>query len=267
MAIDYVIDYACVPKEVLTTEGIVERLKARERAQAVIRLFRENGDQRPPSEMGFEFTRTNAAGEEETQVIVVQAMLDRAAELDPLAQYCAGCPANVSGEPFGCVGSIAYPISAASERWLLDQLPGIDQPLAWLLLRQGVQEMGYDGAPVRPLRANPAYFEERRVAGRDLVEFVMTADQVFEMLFLLGSIQPAHAGVLLLLFGAIPRDVEAGQIVQIMNRALSVDEIKRDYPFQMAILPDDDPTVAALKAFFHALYRAWTLNVPLLLDV
>ncbi len=267
MAIDYVIDYACVPKEALTTEGIVERLKARERAQAVIGLFRENGDQRPPSEMGFEFTRTNAAGEEVTQVIVVQEMLDRAAELDPLAQYCAGCPANVSGAPFGCVGSIAYPISAASERWLLDQLPGIDQPLAWLLLRQGVQEMGYDGAPVRPLRANPTYFEERRVAGRDLVEFVMTADQVFEMLFLLGNIQPAHAGVLLLLFGAIPREVEAGQIVQIMNRTLSADDIARDFPFQMAILPDDDATVAALKAFFHAMHRAWTLNVPLLLDV
>lgn len=267
MAIDYVIDYACAPKEALTTEGIIERLKARERANTVIRLFRENGDQRPPSEMGFEFTRTNADGEEETRVIVVQEMLDSAAELDPLADTCAGCPANVSGQPFGCTGFIEYPITAAGERWLLDQLPGIDQPLVWLLLRQGVQEMGYDGAPVRPLRANPTYFEERRVAGRDLVEFVMTADQVFEMLFLLGDIQPAHAGVLLLLFGAIPREVEAAQVVQIMNRALNADEIARDFPFQMAIHPDDDRTVAALKAFFYALYRAWMLDVPLLLDV
>jgi hypothetical protein len=267
MAIDYVIDYACIPKETLTTEGIVERLKARERAHSVIRLFRENGDQRLPSEMGFEFTRTNAAGEEETRVVVVQEMLDRAAELDPLAHHCAGCPANAKGEPFGCVGSIAYPISALGERWLLDQLPGTDQPLVWLLLRQGVQELGYDGASVRPLRANPTYFEERRVAGRDMVEFVMTADQVFEMLFLLGDIQPAHAGVLLLLFGAIPREVEAAQIVRIMNRTLTLDEITRDFPFQMTNQPDDDRTVAELKAFFHALYRAWALGVPLLLDV
>ena len=267
MAIDYVIDYACVPKQTLTTGGILDRLKARERANAVIRLFRENGDARPPSQMGFEFTRTNAAGEEETRVIVVQAMLDQAAELDPLAHHCAGCPANVSGAPFGCVGSIEYPISAAAERWLLDQLPGIDQPLVWMLLRQGVQELGYDGAPVRPLRANPTYFEKRRVAGRDMVEFVMSSDQVFEMLFLLGSIQPAHAGVLLLLFNAIPREVEAGQIVQIMNRALSADEIARDFPLRMKILPDDERTVAQLKAFFAALYRAWSLNLPLLLDV
>ena len=153
MAIDYVIDYTCVPKQTLTTEGIVERLKARERAGAVIKLFRENGDQRPPSEMGFEFTRTTVEGEEETRVIVVQVMLDLAAQLDPLEQHCAGCPANVSGRPFGCVGAIQYPITAAAERWLLDQLPDIEEPLTWLLLRQGVQDLGYDGEAVRPLRA------------------------------------------------------------------------------------------------------------------
>jgi hypothetical protein len=56
----------------------------------------------------------------------------------------------------------------------------------------------------RALRVNQAYFEERRVRGRDMGEFTMTADQVFEMLFMVGSITPSHAGILLLLFGAIP---------------------------------------------------------------
>jgi hypothetical protein len=267
MAIDYIIDYACVPKETLTTEGIVERLKARERAASVIRLFRENGDQRPPSQMGFEFTRTNPQGEEENRVIVVQEMLDLAAELDPLAHYCKGCPANLSGAPFGCVGFIEYPLSGAAERWLLDQLPGIEEPLMWLLLRQGVQELGYDGEPVKPLRASGTYFEERRVAGRDLAEFVMTANQVFEMLFLLGDIQPAHAGMLLLLFNAIPRAEDADQIVRIMNRSLSGEEIEANFPFQMAVGRDDDRTTAEMKDFFRALHRAWTLGVALRLDV
>lgn len=264
MAIDYVIDYACVPKETLTTDGILERLKARERAGAVIKLFRDNGDQRPPSEMGFEFTRTNAAGEEETRVVVVQEMLDQAVELDPLAHFCAGCPANMRGVPFGCIGAIQYPISAAAERWLLDRLPSIEEPLPWLLLRQGVQELGYDGESVRPLRAGGTYFEERRVPGRDLVEFVFTANQAFEMLFMLGGIQPAHAGVLLLLFNAIPRGVEAGQIVQIMNGSASADDFPLTLP---SVTLDDDRTVAELKDFFMALHRAWSLGVPLLLDV
>lgn len=267
MAIDYIIDYDCVPKQTLGTEGILERLKAQARAENVIRLFREHGDNRPPSEMGFEFTRSLPDGAEETQVVMVQDMLDQAAELDPLAHYCDGCPANALNKPFGCMGQIQYPISSAAEAWLLDRLPGIEQPLVWLLLRQGVQELGYDGEAVKPLRTNPAYFEERRLRGRDMVEFVFTADQVFEMLFLLGHIQPSHGGMLLLLFDAIPRDVEANQIVQIMNHALTADEIAQHYPFQMKPDPADDTTITDLKQFFYALYRAWVLNVRLLLDV
>lgn len=267
MAIDYVIDYDCVPKQTLSTDGILERIKAQARAQSVIRLFREHGDTRPPSEMGFEFTRSLPDGTEETQVVIVQDMLDQAAELDPLASYCTGCPANALGKPFGCMGQIQYPISSAAEAWLLERLPGIEQSLVWLLLRQGVQEMGYDGATVQPLRANPNYFEERRVRGRDMVEFVFSADQVFEMLFMLSHIQPSHAGMLLLLFDAIPRDVEANQIVQIMNHTLTADEIAQQYPFQIKPDPNDDSTIADLKQFFYAVYRAWTLNVRLLLDV
>lgn len=267
MAIDYVVDLGCVPKSTLGTMGILDRLKARERAQQVIRLFRENGDQRPPSEMGFEFTRTAANGDEETRVIVVQSLLDEAEALEPLAQHCIGCPANVVNAAFGCMNFIQYPISLAAERWLLDRLPGIDEPIIWLLLKQGVIELGYDGTMVAPLRSNPAIFEEAKLPGRDMVEFLLTGDQVFQMLFLTGHIQPLHAGVLLLLFGAIRRDLEAHQVVLIMNRSLTPEQIERDFPFLMQPDDADDPTVRELKQFFGALYRAYVLGVNLLLDV
>jgi hypothetical protein len=267
MAIDYVIDYDCVPKQTLGTDGILERIKGQARADNVIRLFRVEGDQRPPSEMGFEFSRSLPDGTEETRIVLVQEMLDQAAELQPLALYCEGCPANALGRPFGCMGQIQYPISSSAEGWLLDQLPSPEEALVWLLLRQSVQEMGYDGEPVRPLRANETYFEERKLRGRNLVEFVFSADQVFEMLFLLGHIQPPHAGMLLLFFNAIPRDVEASQIVQMMNGTLTADEIAQQFPFQLKPAAHDDTTTAELKQFFSALYRAWALNLPLLLDV
>jgi hypothetical protein len=267
MAIDYIIEYDCVPKQTLGVEGILERIKGQARAENVIRLFREHGDQRPPSEMGFEFTRSLPDGTEETEIIIVQDMLDRAAELHPLAHHCEGCPANALGRPFGCMGQIQYPISSSAEAWLLDRLPSPEEPLIWLLLRQGVQEMGYDGASVQPLRPNATYFEERRVRGRDMVEFIFTADQVFEMLFLLGHIQPSHAGMLLLFFGAVPREVEADQIVRIMNGTLTADEIAQQYPYQMKPAPTDDATIADLKQFFYAAHRAWALNTRLLLDV
>lgn len=267
MAIDYQVDFGCVPKAELGAWSIVERLKARERAATIVRLFRQNGDQRPPTEMGFEMVRTAPDGSEEVQIVIVQDLINVAAPLDNLAHYCEGCPANALHRPYGCTGFIQYPISSAAERWLLDRLPGADEPLLWLLLRQGVQELHYDGESVKPLRKNGTYFEESRVRGRDMVEFVFSANQGFEMLFLLGDIQPAHAGMLLLFFGAVSRAVEADWIARLMNQSITADEIEARFPFAMTDSEIDDATIAQMKAFFRALYHAWRLNVALRLDV
>jgi hypothetical protein len=267
MAIDYVVDYACAPKLRFGTEEILDRLKGRVRAETIIRLFRQHGDSRPASEMGFEFVRNTAQGEEETQIIIVQDLLDRATELDETASACVGCPANETGKPFGCFGGIQYPLSAAGESWLMARLPGIEQPLLWLLLRQGIQEMGYDGSSVQPLRASGTYFELSSALERDMQDFRINSDQVFEMIFLLGNIAPAHAGILLQFFDIVPRVTEAGEVVEIMNQRLNETDIEARYPLQVATDKDEDTTIADLKLFFGALHRAWRLNVPLILDV
>ncbi|MFN8529317.1 MAG: hypothetical protein U0670_11955 [Anaerolineae bacterium] len=252
MAIDYVIDYACVPKQTLSTEEILDRIKFRERALAVIRTYRQAGDNRPPTEMGFEYTRSQPDGSTDTQLIVVQNALDNAEDLHKLEHHCVGCPANAAKAPFGCMNFIQYPISAEAERWLLDQLPAPEEPILWLLLRKSVEEMNYDGETVRPLRSNPDYFEETRVMGRDMIEFTFSANQVFEMLFLLGHIQPPHAAMLLLFFKAVPRAIEANVVVQIMNRMLSPSQIEQHFPFQLPIRDEDDKTIAEFKRFFYS---------------
>jgi|FLYN01.1.fsa_nt_gi hypothetical protein len=265
MAIDYIIDYACVPKSTLGTDGILERLKGRERAESVIQLFRKNGDNRPPAQMGFEFTRSTPDGQEETRVVVVQDLLDAAEELQPLAHYCQGCPANANNQPFGCINYIEYPISRQGEIWLLNQLPTPEEPLVWLLLRQGIEEFGYDGSSVKALRGEGLpYFEETGVLARQMGEFYITTNQVFEMTFTLGHIHPSHAGVLLLFFHAIRRDMDADSI---MNISQAPADARARYPFLLKPEDGDDRTVRQLKAFLYALYVAWTLNVRLLLDV
>jgi hypothetical protein len=265
MAIDYIIDYGCVPKTTIGTEGILERLKGRERAESVIHLFRRNGDHRPPSQMGFEFTRSTPDGQEETRVIVVQDLLDAADELAPLAHHCEGCTANVSRRPFGCINYIEYPISQRAEIWLLNRLPGPDEPLLWLLLRKGIEDFGYDGSSVQQLRGEGLpYFEETAVLARPMGEFAITTNQVFEMTFTLGHIEPSHAGVLLLFFGAMRRDLDADAIMTISQAPPDAHE---RYPFLLQPEADDDRSIGQLKAFFDALYVAWTLNVRLLLDV
>src|SRR5260221_7379594 len=158
MAIDYVIDLPCIPKETLTTPGIMMRLRGRQPANAIQKLYRDHGDTRAPSEMGFDMVRRLPDGTEETQVIVVQDMLNEVADLEPLAHHCTGCPANRTQQPFGCFGYINYPISRAAELWLLKQLPSPDEPLIFLLLSRTMRDFAFKNEQIAAMRDRPGVF-------------------------------------------------------------------------------------------------------------
>jgi hypothetical protein len=266
MGVDYIIHYECEPKQALTLEGLMGRLKGRDRARAVIRLYRERGDHRPPSQMGFEMTRRRPDGSEETEIIIAQDMLDAAAELTPWEPHCAGCPANLAGHPFGCVGAINYPVSAVAERWLLDQLPDHRHPLVFMLLQGAIREMGYTGEIVAALRASGAFLEAPEPPDRDLEAIRVNGNQVFELLFLSGPIQPAHGSMLLQFFGAISQDLDADVIARLADPP-SQAWIDAHIPFLHSPARSDDASIAALKEFFRALHLAYRLGVPVLLDV
>ncbi len=272
MAIDYIIEFDCAPKQVLTAAGILERLKERERAEEVVGWFRSAGDDRPPDQMGFEFSQSTPRQTGEKQLIVVQDLLDHAAALDEQAWHCPHCPANRTGDPYGCVGSISYPITALAETWLLELLPLPAEPLVWLLLKQGIQKLGYDGASVKALREADGvdetnqrrYFELPNAPQRRLGELRLSSDQALEMIFGVGNlIIPNHAGILLLFFNAIERDLEAEVIQDISSFDAAVRE---RIPFYMSPPAEYDPCIREFVAFFHALYIAWKLNTPLFVD-
>ncbi|MCY3780579.1 MAG: hypothetical protein OXG78_09750 [Chloroflexi bacterium] len=272
MAIDYIIAYDCKPKQALSTAGILERLKERERAREVIEWFRSAGDDRPPDQMGFEFSQSTPQTSGEKQLIVVQDLLDHAAVLDDYAETCRGCPANVTGSPYGCIGFINYPISALAETWLLERLPVPDEPVVWLLLRQGIRTLGYDGSSVKTLRAadgnaggkGRTYFELPNAPQRRLGELQVDSDQILEMVFGVGDlIIPNHAGILLLFFNVIERDLEAEVIQEISSFDFAARET---VAFQMTLPTEYDACIGEFIAFFHALYTSWKLNMPLYID-
>ncbi len=263
MAIDHVIDLDCQPKQTLSTPGLLARLKARDRAETIIKLYRDHGDQRPPSEMGFEMVRRQPDGTEETQVIVVQDMLNDAAPLDDLAHYCEGCPANRLRKPFGCFDHVGYPISQAAELWLLKQLPTPDDPLVFLLLKQTLEDFTFTAETIAQMRTRPGvFFQSKDRFARRFEEFQITTDQIFEMLFLTEVIQPRHAVALLLFVGAIPRDMDAEGLM-----ALTQEGQEHEVPFLMQANDSDDESILAFKSFFEAMYVAYRLNVTLSLDV
>jgi hypothetical protein len=264
MAIDHVIDLDCVPKQTLTTPGLLARIKARNRAEAIIKLYRDHNDNRPPAEMGFEMVRRTPDGAEETQVVMVKDLLADASPLEALATHCVGCPANRRGSSFGCFDIINYPISRAAELWLLKQLPGPDDPLILLLLRQTLSEYVFKSQEVARMRETPGIiFESNERFARRIEDVQITNDQVFEMLFLNSVIEPPHAALLLLFFGAIPRDMDVEALMALTRGEGG----ERNVPFLMKPEPSDDESITALKAFFEALHIAYRLNVSLSLDV
>ena len=72
--------------------------------------------------------------------------------------------------------------------------------------------------------------------------------------------------ILLLFFHAIEREtLEAMQITQLGELPLT-ERAAFDFLIPAGADSDDDST-AEMRAFLHALYLAWRLDVPLLLDV
>ena len=237
----------------------------------MIEWFRAAGDQRPPAQMGFEFSQSRPGESGDKQLIVVQDLLDHAAVLDEHAEHCRACPANCAGKAYGCAGFIQYPITALAETWLLERLPVPDEPLVWLLLRQGIQKLGYDGSSVKSLRGaaesaaeGATYFELPEAPRRRLGELRVSSDQLLEMIFGVGDrIIPNHAGIILLFVHAVDRDLEAEAIQEISSSAASTRE---RYSFNMSAPADGDQCIGEFVAFFHALYTAWQLNMPLFVD-
>jgi hypothetical protein len=266
MAIDYVVDYQCEPKDMLTTGGILARLKGRDRAQQVIQLYRDEGDQRPIDQMGFEFTRTDGDGQTHTETVLVRDLMSAANELELVAGKCAGCPANLTGKPFGCFGQVAYPISDHAERWLLMALPTPqDAVLVWTLLGEHLRELNERSAEVQQFRETGTYMESTRNPRRHLGEIAVGGNNVFYLLFMQGHISPSRAAITLLFFNAIRRNLDATEVLKLTPAPANATE---QFPFLHT--PDDaldDTSIRGLKGFFAALYAAWQLNVDLLLDV
>ncbi len=265
MGVDHVIDWECVPKRALTTPGLLARLKARSRAEAIVQLHRDHGDQRPPAEMGFEMVRRTPDGKETAETVMVRDLLEEAAPLESLEIHCENCPANRAKRPFGCFDAINYPISQKAELWLLKQLPGPDDVLPLLLLKKTLAEYVLRNEEVARIRQAPGIiFESGERFARRFEDVQITTDQVFEILFLQEVIRPVHAALLLVFFGAIPRDMEADELMKLTNS--DGGKTRRDAPFLLAPDSVDDASITDLKAFFESLYTAYRLHVPVSLD-
>jgi hypothetical protein len=210
MGVDYIVGLECAAKRQLSDAGILQMLKARQRAEMVLGLMRQNGDMRPASEITFKMILRTPEGDRPSEV-AVQTLLDQAAKLDEHGSACASCPANC-GKPagYGCFHSINYPIEAATEDWLLARLPDDPESTAGQLLRRAVEDFGWMGEHAASMRRQgDTFFEAELAATRRWSDgFAIDGNQIFHMLFHVGAIGSTHALMVALFFGALPHDLD-----------------------------------------------------------
>jgi hypothetical protein len=206
VGIDYIVDLDCRPKQELSVEKLVVLIKGQNQASAMIQIARRQGDQRPPEQLSFTRMVMRPEGNVEEK-INVGTLLDQARELQAHAHHCQGCKANLLARPFGCYGSVSYPISARAEEWLMSLLPKDLHGPAGHLLRSAVTDLKYTGGMFLDMRPQEMFFESRtpikRRWGSWFSAWTLTSDQVLQMLFGLGNLQPSHCKMMSVILGMI----------------------------------------------------------------
>ncbi len=276
MSLDHVVRLDCNPKRALGAgdprrgeERLSACIVARNRAALIETIAAQQG--KAPQDVDVAFARQ---GEPDAAPLDYDALRRTAAELTPHESACAGCPANVTEQAFGCMGCVNYPIPHAAEVWLMDQLerPGT---LGGSLCLSGVKDLGYDGAPIRALRREgflearasvPVVFEKKL-----LRNVTVTSDQVLHAFFGVGStIRPEHALTLLLWFGGViidgrvPRERTDATLAARLVAMATPEE--RRAATEPNIADPDDPVAEQLSQFLRALYSSWVLDVPIGID-
>ncbi len=262
LGVDYVVDYGCLAKDELSLGKLIGLVKTRDHARAVLAKVRESGNQSPASEVVVTRLLQTPEGVQQ-QESSVQSLLDDAAELDAHESQCEACPANLPGQPFGCYNAISYPILRSTEEWLLSRLPDDLDSTAGSLLRSAVEDLDFDGAPIRAMRGEPQFFESReparRVWGKLLSKWGINADQVLQMMLCLDQLQPSHCAMLALFLGVIPHDTDPAVVGDDAARAKALSEAS-------VTAPEGDAQIQEVAVFLNALRVCGALNVGLLVD-
>lgn len=274
MAVDWVLNLPCQPKETLGdgdflggTDALLACLKAGNRAANIADMARRTGD--TPEGKAIVVRVVRADGDVEEQEVTYDDLVAQARQLDPLAPACDGCPANVLGRPFGCIGVVNYPIPAAVEQWLAGRLQP-SSAVGGKLFLAAISDFGYTGQPIQQFRAG-GLFElgqpvKKKLKGGLFSSQSVTTDQLFQAIFCVGEpLDPGHCLGILLWLGCLRLD---GAVVESPEQALAVNRLGAAAERQQRtdLITGGDRAEAAVVSFellLQALYRSWVLDVPL----
>ncbi len=278
MGADFIVDYPCPPKDALGgddrragTQQILERLRSRNRAEAIRTVAEKKGES--PAGRKIVLRLWNAVADKTVdREVTFEELAAHGRELAPFEAECVGCPANFRNNSFGCFGFLRYPVERRSEEWLMGRLQP-EGPLGAVLCLKGMKDFGYDGGPVARMRkaglfASPEPITRHLQGGR-MPRTPVTSDQVFQAILAVGApLNPAHCLGVLCWFGALAVDgavVDGPEGLGAMLAMKTADD--RGARTALELGPgSDDPAVLAMHALLAGLYTSWLLDAPVLVD-
>lgn len=261
MAIDYVLATGCGPQTQLGIDRLVELNRTRILARSALAHMREDGDARSPGEIEVQLTIRKPGGES-ARGVTLQDLLDESQPLDAVTPGCESCPAKLPRE-LACHRRIRYPIPEHVEAWLMTRLPETLGCTAGVMLVRGLGDFGWDGAPTAKLRASgTTYFESRAPYGvrwqGDDGTIEISSDQLFQMMFMVGNLEPTHCMMLALFFGVIPHETSMHDLKDEAGRSRAL--------ANATVATEPDADIEQLAAFLRMLAVAARTGGSLLID-
>ncbi|HHG85449.1 MAG TPA: hypothetical protein ENJ82_11945 [Bacteroidetes bacterium] len=270
MAIDYIINRACSVKETLGADGIVHLIKSRTRGRTLLRMLMDDGrSQEDALSTTVEMQTSEADGEVSKRQMAVGQMLKEGALLDDYADQCKDCPVNLL-ESYGCYQSVNYPLSGKAERWLARLAESaVAAGLPDSILISFILDKEISGEHFGKLRQKlgEKYLElttplEIVVKKKLLKKITINTDQILDMFFAVGEMQPAHQQFLHFFSGGLRMQESLPNMEQLgkdFQAGLTVGEDGEDIYWVYELKNDkhDDRSIRQVKAFLRALFAAW----------
>jgi len=278
MGADLIVNVECEAKRALgdgdTFQGTVTMLRMRKsssQAMAIAGQLQQAG-------VGLDVpcikvVVETAEGKREREVSVV----DLLAESAPLREHddaCPTCPANITNQPYGCVGYLPYPIEQDAELWLAARVQP-EGSLGHKLLCDALRDFAYTGEMFAQWRERGLITapEPQTVVLRDNEAGITTVDtnQLFQAVFGVGSrLEPTHCALVLMWLGAlaidgeVPPEAEVGPLKTLVN--LDSPEERRARTDLVLGDRSDSQQVKAMQLLLAYLYEGWVSGVGLLVD-
>lgn len=265
MAIRFFIDVDCPPRVTLGEDVLLHLIAENERAEILAAAYRARGES-DPTRMAFTEQVSHEGSNPTPDRRTVAELHEETAPLQQFAQHCAGCPASLTGHAYGCTWSVAWPLGAVAEEWLLGLLP-TDQPRTLELFLDAVARYGYGTHPqLLPWRKS-GLLERAEPLRRETSLGAVDSGMLVHALFLVGDLQPGHQLGLLLHLGLLEsRDGRRGDaLLEALEAADSEDTeaVPPELGFALPPGAPEDPGVRDLERFLFAIFAAFRLQAPL----